>query len=92
LDSSTVLASSTGVTTATYYPQYDITNTTTLGNENFGLSFLGSYGKHPLKQTTTRDGTTLFTYTYTYDSRERIATQVTSIGGVVYTSYSFTYY
>jgi hypothetical protein len=92
LDSSTVLASSTGITVATYYPEYDLNNTTTLDNENLGLSFLGSTNKHPLKKTTTRDGITLYTYNYAYDSRGRVAKQDISIGGVAYISYSFTYY
>ena len=92
MDSSTVFANSTGLTTVTHYPEYDLTHTATTGNENTGLSFLGSAGKHPLKKTTAGDGTTLYTYTYTYDSLGRIATQDVSIGGALLVSYSFTYF
>lgn len=92
LDSSTTWASATNLITVSYYPQYDLTHPTTLGNENLGLSFLGSSSKHPLKQTTAQDRTVLFTYIYTYDPKGRIATQETSIGGVGYISSSIAYY
>jgi hypothetical protein len=92
LDSSTAFVKNTGVTTRTYYPKYDLSHTTTIGNENIGLSFIGASSKHPPLQITMTGGAVLSNYGYTYDASGKVATQNINVGDVPYLSYTFTYY
>lgn len=92
LDSSSVLSNITGIRSVTYYPQYDLTKINTLDNEYTGQSFLGATSRHPVQQINGQDGTTLFTFAYTYDPKGRIATQEVKIGDAVFFSPAFTYY
>ncbi|MEO8404355.1 MAG: hypothetical protein ABI480_07165, partial [Chitinophagaceae bacterium] len=91
--STTEFASNTGQTIVTYYTDYDLTKTNSLGTDNFGLSFLGSASKHLVKKTTLQSGDVLYDYTYTYDMQERVTKlQVKIAGGALTLPFYYTYY
>ena len=81
----------------TYYDEYYTDKISTIGNDNYGLSFLGSGSKNPVK--TARDighdsqgYYPQTTYQYEYDSLNRITKQLHHWGSSSFAPISFTYY
>jgi len=81
----------------TYYDSYFTDKTNTIGNDNFGQSFLGKSSKNPFNAARdighTNDGTYPQTnYVYEYDSLSRIIKQTEHEGNSSFTTLNFTYY
>ena len=81
----------------TYYDEYYTDKINTIGNDNYGQSFLGMSSKNPVKLA--RDiGSSgpgnypQTSYTYEYDSLDRIVVQRHFWGTSAFTPISFTYY
>jgi len=99
LDSIVITYTDGGSPTAsyTYYDEYYTDKVSTIGNDNYGLSFLGAGSRNPPKVARdighdSQGNYPQTTYQYEYDSLNRITQQLHYWGSSSFPPVSFTYY